>query len=59
MLRPDALAVSLPHRGNAERERIAQSFVGVMTWEAIRHEFELPQSVLLKAISTVSHAQFR
>jgi hypothetical protein len=59
MLRPDALDVSLPHRGNAERERIAQSFVGTTTWEAIRREFDLPQAVLLKAVPSSDHVQFR
>lgn len=32
-MRPEVLATSLPHRREAERERIAQAFLGVATWQ--------------------------
>lgn len=48
----DALETSLPHRGLAEQRLIAESFVGVTTWQAICREFGLPESVLKETVSS-------
>lgn len=39
---PDALEQSLPHRDGETRERIARSFLGVTTWQAVCAEFGIP-----------------
>lgn len=38
----DALIKSLPHRTPEERYHIAACYAGVMTWEALCHEFGIP-----------------
>lgn len=39
---PGALEQSLPHRDAETRERIARSFLGVTTWQAVCAEFGIP-----------------
>ncbi len=43
----DALLTSLPHRKDSnERRQIAESFIGITTWQAIQKEFGLDASLL-------------
>jgi hypothetical protein len=42
----DALAGSLPHRSDDERDAIANAFLGVTTWQRICEEFGIPLSGL-------------
>lgn len=43
---PKALASSLPHRTDAERQTIARGFLGITTWQAICREFGIDQKSL-------------
>ncbi len=42
----DALTKSLPHRDDADRQRIADGYLGATTWAAIVQEFGLPDDLL-------------
>lgn len=47
----DALVRSLPHRSNEERARIADAFLGVTTWEAVRGALSIPEAVLIEKVA--------
>jgi hypothetical protein len=49
-LSEEALAGSLPHRGEDERQEMARAFRGAVTWQAICDEFSLPRNILIDEV---------
>ena len=45
-IKSDILKASLPHRNEAEREKIAGCFLGATTWQKVCREFNIPWSEL-------------
>jgi hypothetical protein len=45
-----ALSTSLPHRSPEERLGIRGAFMGVTTWRAVVHAFDLPDDLLIESL---------
>ena len=46
----EAMAGSLPHRSEEVRQRMAECFLGAVTWQAICRDFALPPEVLIDEV---------
>jgi len=53
-LGPIAIAGSFPHRGPEEQQRLAQGFLGVVTWQEVCGRFGIDHSALPDTISVLN-----